>query len=591
MKSDADNATHGQPAALLNDQVPGIAADAGCQSSLTTAQFIQQAFKSSSLAQLLTLFCDQVFSLAQVDGCIVSLLKDSGTTLVSTYLRLPEEFSDIRDTLLGFQHRLHQYDVNAIVLKEGLPRLVCKNDLHQYGNATRLRFERFKMHSLVVVPLMVRQADGNMEALGTVSVYRQDHILEGQSAQRIFELGELCAAQIALHWRYQQSVERSKAVESMYGQIQQFIANITRMNSLTAVDEVYESIGQEFIGRFNFDLVNILLSDQNGLKMVHSSFSAPFAHLQEKWEPYRQRTQYSFDIHDGQSAVIFASNQRFAIDDTLKVMHLPMSDKDKEGLALLETPRTFMIVPIRLNGAPIGIMWLITLGEPMQLPETELTLIDLLSSFISTAIINAKAHGLVEQQNIEIAGLNRDLQNKMQLLDQVARRDRLTGLNNFGNFDEELKRRTNEATRAINAPLSLILFDIDHFKKFNDTWGHPAGNEILQAVAVRLLKCVREMDFPARYGGEEFAVILPQCAISDAQAIAERIRSVIADEAFIANGGQHSVTVSVGYAQFLAGESAGDFICRVDAALYEAKRSGRNRIHAAIHSSQAMAKS
>ena len=325
-----------------------------------------------------------------------------------------------------------------------------------------------------------------------------------------------------------------------------------------------------------------MLADAGELSMVHTSFSTPFQHLAEQWEPFRKRTRYAIGINDGQSALVLSNQQRFLVDDTATILHLPMSRKDKEALSILKTPRTFLFVPIRLNEEVVGVMWLATLAEPISLPENELSLIELLASFISTAIRNAHTHTIVGKQNAEIESLNRDLESKILLLDQVARKDRLTGLNNFGNFEEELKRRVSESGRAGgNAPLSMILVDVDHFKRFNDTYGHPAGNDVLQEVAARIEKAVRDMDFAARYGGEEFVVLLPQCDLAGASRIAERIRSHISDSAILVNGAAHAIAVSGGCAQLLHEENAQEFMCRVDAALYEAKHKGRNRIELA----------
>lgn len=541
------------------------------------------ALQSLDLQDVLEGFGKLLFGFPSVDGCVVHLAKEANATLVMEYVRLPAEFSDIQSTYHGFQTRLDQSDVNAQVFKTGTAALVCAQNLHQYDESTRMRFERWKMRSKLVVPLTLRLKDGTAKQIGTIAVFSQSGELDKQLAAPILVLGTAYAPQIHIHWSCRQAVERGKLVEAMFAEIQQFVRYITEMNSLTAVDQVYQSIANEFMQRFHFDLVNIFLCDGKALSMVHTSFSEPYTHLYEEWEPFRAATQYSLDVRDGQTALIFANNQRFMIDDTMKVLHLPMSEKDKKALALFKTPRTFIIIPIRLNGIPIGAMWLGSLSAPLSLSEADLTLIELLSSFISTVIRNAQVHTMVEQQNAEIESLNQDLQSKVILLDQVARKDRLTGLNNFGNFDEELKRRTSEYARSTSdANLSIILIDIDHFKLFNDTHGHPAGNEVLREVGVRIVKAVRDMDFVARYGGEEFAVLLPHCSLVDAASIAERIRMEMAAQPFFVDGKRNQITVSGGYAQFNKTESAGDLLSRVDAALYKAKHLGRNRIENAV---------
>lgn len=525
---------------------------------------------------------EDLCSAPEIDGCEINLLNEKGDALVTAHLTLPEEFFGIQNTYLGFHYQLDQADANATVFKTNIPMIITQNDLGALGETTRMRFERWKIHSLAVLPILMPLKNGGEKTVGTIAVFSQRSRFTGVAMARLEALSDLYAPQIHVHWHCHQAIERRKLADVMYAETQQFIQYITQMNSLTAVDAVFSSIGSEFIERFHFDMVNILLAEQGELAMVHTSFSQPFAHVRERWEAFRCATRYSLSMRDGQSAMIFLSRQRFLVQDVLQILHLPMSEKDKNALALLQTPRTFMIVPIRLNDEVIGVMWLVSLDEPLHLPETDLTLIELLASFISTAIRNAQVHTIVEEQGSKIALLNKELHNKIVLLDQIARKDRLTGLNNFGSFEEELKRRTSESARSgENSALSVILLDIDYFKQFNDTYGHPAGNQVLQAIGARIAQAVREMDFVARYGGEEFVVLLPQCDLKGAEMIAERIRQIIDDDVVVIDAIKHRISVSGGCAQFLVDETADSFITRADQALYRAKHNGRNRIESA----------
>ncbi len=558
------------------------AANARLLTALTATREMLLSRKLTDLQDVLQTFGSQLLALPQVDGCAIHLIEQSGEALSTVYLSLPPEFAGISATYHGFKYRIDDNDVNAVVFRDGAGAVVTEGDLGQFAQTTRMRFERWKMRSLVVLPLTADGPSGSSEQIGTVALFSTGHLLDLQCAPELDAVMDVYASQLQVHWRYEQVVQRAKYVESMYAETHQFVSYIAQMNSLTAVEYVYESIGKEFIKRFHFDVVNILMADETTLSMVHTSFSAPYKHLEEDWESFRQKTSYALGVNEGQSALIFSSKQRFLVGDAEKIMHLPMSQKDRDALAILATPRTFLIVPIRLNDEVIGVMWLVTLAAPIMLTANELSLIELLASFVSTAIRNAQIHTIVEQQNTEIDSLNQELQSKVELLDQIARKDRLTGLDNFGSFEEELKRRTSESARAGgHAPLAVILIDVDHFKKFNDTYGHPAGNEVLREVAARMQKAVRDMDFVARYGGEEFVVLLPQCDIAGALAIAERIRSQMADRPFYAGGMEHQVAISGGCAQLLNEEKPQDLIRRVDAALYEAKHRGRNRIESA----------
>src|SRR5579871_1801950 len=186
--------------------------------------------------------------------------------------------------------------------------------------------------------------------------------------------------------------------------------------------------------------------------------------------------------------------------------------------------------------------------------------------------------GALMEMNSELMAVQNELQAQYLALEAanaqlaaLATTDGMTSLANHRRFQEEIARQIARAQRA-QAPLSLLLLDVDHFKKYNDQFGHPAGDVILKQVGRILQDIVREGDFPARYGGEEFAVILPDTEANTASQVAERIRSAVASESFP----HRDITVSIGLTQYLPGETAPVLIQRADVALYEAKSAGRN---------------
>jgi diguanylate cyclase (GGDEF)-like protein len=157
---------------------------------------------------------------------------------------------------------------------------------------------------------------------------------------------------------------------------------------------------------------------------------------------------------------------------------------------------------------------------------------------------------------------------------ELAQTDALTGLPNRRSLDEELPRELARARRH-ESPLCAVMLDLDHFKQYNDTMGHMAGDALLKETASAWRNALRETDFVAysvaRYGGEEFAMILPDCDLGQAMAVVERLRAAMPRER----------TCSAGVARWNRTESADELLARADAALYRAKRSGRDRAVAA----------
>jgi diguanylate cyclase (GGDEF)-like protein len=164
-----------------------------------------------------------------------------------------------------------------------------------------------------------------------------------------------------------------------------------------------------------------------------------------------------------------------------------------------------------------------------------------------------------------------------------ARTDDLTALPNFRAFRERIDAELERADRY-PAPFGVLVLDLDRFKKYNDTFGHLAGNDALRRVAQSMRETIRAVDFAARYGGEEFAVVLPQVDAQSLAAIAERVRANI--EALPAPPDGAQLTVSIGGAMYPQdGRDREALFQTADARLYEAKKLGRNRVVTAVAAS------
>jgi diguanylate cyclase len=192
----------------------------------------------------------------------------------------------------------------------------------------------------------------------------------------------------------------------------------------------------------------------------------------------------------------------------------------------------------------------------------------------------ATAHASTLESNFATTSQELDtIRNALKEAEARSNTDALTGLANRRLFDEFLRSAQIVAMES-GEPLSVFLIDIDHFKKFNDTYGHQIGDQVLRLVAKVLQENVREHDLAARYGGEELIAVLPGANLEVCQRVAERIRHRVSEAKLTRRStGKEiaSVTCSVGVAEFSLAESAEAMIERCDRALYQAKRSGRNQ--------------
>ncbi len=218
--------------------------------------------------------------------------------------------------------------------------------------------------------------------------------------------------------------------------------------------------------------------------------------------------------------------------------------------------QNWMAIPLRLADTAVGVIVLAT-DQPTGYGPAQRDIAGVLAS-----------HGMTAYQNARL----------FTQTERMATTDALTGLSNRRQFFTNALHAIAVARRQ-HSPLAAVMIDIDHFKQVNDVHGHHAGDQVITAVARRLAHTARTTDLLGRYGGEEFALILPDTRLDGAQVLAERLRVAIADEPIDTDAGPLTVTISIGVA-FLTAEQADveTHLANADAALYQAKRAGRNRV-------------
>ena len=254
-----------------------------------------------------------------------------------------------------------------------------------------------------------------------------------------------------------------------------------------------------------------------------------------------------FKLGEGIAGAVFQSGKPRLIEDVLRAPEFQTLKEDSTGL------RSMICVPLQVRESPIGVMNIVN-RDCGRFDEEDLQLALTMANQAAVVIEKARLYNL-------------------------ATIDGLTGLIVHRHFQSRLEEEFRRSKRY-DKPLSLLMTDIDHFKKFNDTWGHQIGDLVLREVAKCVHMSIRDTDVAARYGGEEFAIILPETDVEGAGLFAERLRQKVEQSRFQGPKGDLQVTISLGLSSIPenVADSTLELIRLADEALYAAKHGGRNRV-------------
>ncbi|MGH1397682.1 MAG: GGDEF domain-containing protein [Alphaproteobacteria bacterium] len=220
------------------------------------------------------------------------------------------------------------------------------------------------------------------------------------------------------------------------------------------------------------------------------------------------------------------------------------------------------------------------LAGDIQIEEARAALNDVVGTTKNMLAQNAKLEEALVQSNLVM----QELQNDLERVRKEAMTDSLTGLSNRKALDAAIARTCAEAAQDGGETFTFVMFDIDHFKEFNDNYGHQIGDQVLRLVGKTLFDGVKGRDVVARYGGEEFVMILPNTDLKSAVTLSNALRLAVAGKEIVnrnTNEKMGRITLSGGAAEYIKGETPEDIIERADRALYVAKNNGRNQIASA----------
>jgi diguanylate cyclase (GGDEF)-like protein len=351
------------------------------------------------------------------------------------------------------------------------------------------------------------------------------------------------------------------------------------------LDGVLEGLIRRIEALFQFRIAYIALHDP-----VRNAFDLRIEQVGRERQPPSYRP-----LETGLAGMVFASGEPLLIADWEKA---PADLRTRAVLAAGENPGSLLVVPLRLEDDRIIGVVSIQTDQRGFYSEGDLNALQALAGDSAALVADAQTLDELEDHRVHLAelvaartaaleaslarndALLAEVQAKGEMLEKQSREDSLTGVANRRHFDERLAIEIARAERYQH-PLCLLLVDLDHFKRINDSAGHASGDAVLRLAARTMAANARATDFVARIGGEEFAVLLPEQDFSGAFAAAENLRALIAGLDTTDVAPNLRVTASIGLAAWRPGEGRDALLRRTDAALYAAKNAGRDRVVAA----------
>ncbi|THB70160.1 MAG: hypothetical protein D6B28_09965 [Gammaproteobacteria bacterium] len=370
--------------------------------------------RSSGLASLLDILGVQIESIRGIDGFLVNLIDPEYSCLVCEKIVLPEEFKGIAPTYQKYKHSLGKKDVNVAAYNNKHVLYVNSKNIDEYPDS-KARFQRWKIHGLACIPLMY----GNSTPIGVLQIFSQTRDIP----TKVEKLAEGCSnffcSQLKNSMRIAELERLETTFKKAHDEQKKFLEFVEKENHLAKVGQVYEHFLQEMLFRYKFDLAGIVIKEEDKLVVQQNIvIDEQYSSILEEWNEYYKKVTYDIDPFDGATSTAFCQKTHLIVRDVMEVLHLPMSEKDRRALKILKTPRTFLFVPIIRGEEIIGIVWLITLSQPIAISDNDLAVIQMLGRFLGAVIENAETYEVVEAQKDEISELNICLEQKISELNE-----------------------------------------------------------------------------------------------------------------------------------------------------------------------------
>ncbi len=362
------------------------------------SQLLEKLVGTLELPDLLALLGEEIIQDAQFDGYLVALQNTEKNALICQHIELPLEFKGIESAYSDLYFKLDDSNAVNYAYSHNMHCIFDAHTIQGEHELLRNRFERWCMSEMGLFPVPGPEGtQGVVIAFKTEGHINQHQINALQNTVNIFSKPLFNACRFNTLFRQEVQIQAAVAERS------RFLDMVSHVTELSDAEQIYELISREFFEWWNFDMCVVWMQDDDKLTFRKLACRTDTQQeLRDRLEEEYKKIHYTLELSDSATSYTFINNRHTYIQDALSIMHLPMSPKDKSILDVIQTPRTFLLSPIRHQYKPIGVLLLYTVEDVLEIPESDIALIESVCGVIGTAVGNAQLYTTVEQQRLAI---------------------------------------------------------------------------------------------------------------------------------------------------------------------------------------------
>jgi hypothetical protein len=314
------------------------------------------------------------------DGYAIALWNPVDGMLVNHSAQLPARLKEIEPAMRSFRFQPNAATISGLCYSENCAHVIDGRSVASYPETIRDLYRRWQFNTFAAWPIRL-QRDGGESVLGVFSAFLDTGVvtpeISAAIAQKLLNFAPAIATAL--------EQEQVEVLDTRLLEQHELLRMLTASNQGESVAAVAEPVCAHLLRRCGFDMAAVLLCDGDALALRYDVFNPGYAHLHDAWRQFGN-LRFAQDVGDGLTAVVHAQNCHFMVDDVQQISQTPFPPKDRAFLQALQTVRTYLLLPIRSAGKPVGVLWLISLGHPVAVDNGAIDTMQLIADFMGTAL-------------------------------------------------------------------------------------------------------------------------------------------------------------------------------------------------------------